>query len=459
MLFLAAALAWGASDAPRQYAALAPIEATSSEGLQRVELPLAALQAAKGARLEDVRVFDREGQPVPIAWAEAQPRASIERTLDVPRFAWPQPGAALSRDAPPLRVEVNAAGAVVRIEQPGATAAPSSPVPRLWLLDLSALADREERLQRIVLDWPRREAGLATTVRVEASDDAAHWSSATRAELLELPASAAGAPALTHIDWPAGRATPKYLRLAFDVPLALSRSTLVLVRHGAAPPLQSMRASFAPVAAEGEQPAHWLLDLQGRVELRSLRLELAPPNTLLGLRLEQRFANGEPWRSVTRFVAWRLVRDGHDARSSEVPIDAAPARYWRLVPDSRGAAPQPTEPLAATLEWRAPQLVFVARGSGGWQFAVGREKDAATALPLTTLLPDFRPGDEFRLPLARLGALVAQRPAVQGFAQSLAEASAEDRRRWALWAVLGLAVAGLGVLAWRLARDLRQPPA
>ena len=38
--------------------------------------------------------------------------------------------------------------------------------------------------------------------------------------------------------------------------------------------------------------------------------------------------------------------------------------------------------------------------------------------------------------------------------------SSEDWQRWALWFALAIAVAGLGALAWRLARDVAKaaPP-
>lgn len=36
--------------------------------------------------------------------------------------------------------------------------------------------------------------------------------------------------------------------------------------------------------------------------------------------------------------------------------------------------------------------------------------------------------------------------------------SVDDRRQWSLWAVLALAVAGPGVLAWRITRDVGLDP-
>jgi hypothetical protein len=132
------------------------------------------------------------------------------------------------------------------------------------------------------------------------------------------------------------------------------------------------------------------------------------------------------------------------------------ARHWRLVADPRTPLPA-VAMLDATLEWRAPVVVFAAREAQGLQLAVGREKGAAAALPLSTLIPGYQSGAEFKLPLASEGALIPQTVATPGLPERLRDASPEDQRRWLLWVVLGAAVAGLGVLAMRLARDLKKP--
>jgi len=443
-----------APDVSRQYSAVAPIELSSNEGLQRLELPLPVVQASRSSYLADVRVVDAQGRAVPMAWAEEPPRGKQERSVPVPRFEWPRSAAAEALNAPGLKVRVTTTGAVVRIESAGSKQAPAATSPSIWLLDLSALKNNEERPTRLTLDWPRRAEGVSTTVRVEASDDARAWSGVTRAQLLELAGNDASAPGVRHIDWPAQVPTPRYLRLVFDTPLALTRGDVTMTRAGAQQQLQSTGVNFAVVGGERDEPVQWSLDLLGRVDVRRLQLQLPEPNTVLALRVEQRNDAGQAWMPVRSFTAWRLVRDAREAQSNAVDIEAPPARYWRLVADKRTTAGFGAAPLAATLEWRAPQLVLVTHGGAGLQLAVGRDKDGSSAVPVSTLMPGYESGAELRLPAARLGALKA-RPVVEpGWPERLQDASPEDRKRWALWLVLAVAVAGLGLLAWRLARDV-----
>jgi hypothetical protein len=216
---------------------------------------------------------------------------------------------------------------------------------------------------------------------------------------------------------------------------------------------------FQAVAADGQQPAHWALDLQGAVPLQQLQLSLPQINTVLGLRLEQRNHEREPWRSVTTSVAWRLLRDGKEQESSPVQWGSdthAPtaARHWRLVPDARTAA-LPMPALTATIGWQSPQLLLVAQGGGALRLAVGRERDTSATVAWQTLVPEPDEAALKRLPEARLGPLAQQVVANPKFKQRIQDASPEDQRRWLLWGVLSLAVVGLGGLAWRLGKDMK----
>ena len=461
--------ATAADDLARRYAATAPVSlAQQQDGLQRLALPLAVLQASRSPRWADVRVFDAQDRPVPTAWLptdfDAPPGAgdgAAGAAIPVPRFAWPAPPAAGSSTvgSDGLRVRVDSAGAVVRIESPPGRAAASTPAPppRAWLLDLTGLPRAGRPIRQLALDWPRSAEGFSATVQIEASDDAKRWAPIASSPLLELPGDTA-APQVKQVDWPAGTATPRYLRLAFSQPLDLTASAVRLQSTPEPEVLSHETVKFQPVAGDSQTPSHWTLDLKGAVPVKQLRLARPQVNTVLGMRLEQRTDERQPWRAVATFVAWRLTRDGREERSAPVEwndtLQARPARHWRLLPDTR-TAQLPAEPLEATLGWRAPQLLFVAQGGGDLRLAVGRERDTDHTVDWRTLVPGADRALLARLPEARLGGFTAQAAAPTGLAEQLKESSAEDRRRWALWAVLGVAVLGLGGLAWRLGRDMR----
>ena len=75
----------------------------------------------------------------------------------MPRFEWPRTIAPDPLNAPGLKVQVNTAGAVVRIDNVGAKAPTrATAAPSIWLLDLSALTSDDERPTRVTLDWPRQ---------------------------------------------------------------------------------------------------------------------------------------------------------------------------------------------------------------------------------------------------------------------------------------------------------------
>ena len=432
------------------------------------------------------------GEPLPLAWAQPPVGvAGAERRVRVPVFAWPAAAAAQSR----IHVQVDGTGAVVRVIN-GATASAAAAPPSVWLLDLSRLDRAGERITRLALDWPPQPGGVATGVRIEASDDTRAWTPVTQASLLDLAQS--GAPALKQVEWPAAasgsvrRAPPRYLRLAFDTPLPLSQAELTLNQAPDEPPLASQRVAFvatsegAPAGQDGTrpqgtgatrqaggqppwggpasaEPRPWALDLQGRVPVSRLRVHLPQTNTVVPLRLQQRDDPRRPWRTVATLVAWRLTRNGQELHAPATHVEAASARYWQLVPDAHSAGWSP-DTLEATLEWTAPQIVFAARGLGApdssapagapLRLAVGHDGRGPPPLSLAALIPGYEPGAEHLLPAASLSALVAQEVAAIPLPERLRRASPADQQRWTLWVALVLAVAGLGWMAWKLVREV-----
>jgi len=76
----------------------------------------------------------------------------------------------------------------------------------------------------------------------------------------------------------------------------------------------------------------------------------------------------------------------------------------------------------------------------------------ASALPLASLMPDYRPGAQWALQAAQAGTQVSSNPAAL-------ESRLRDRldlRQPGLWAVLQGAVVVLALMAWRLVGQINK---
>lgn len=443
------ALTVGAAERPRDFGALAPITAAAPEGLQRLHLPLATLQASRSPGLADLRLFNANGESLP--WAELPDPVARPPTMNMPPlFAWP--GRTAPSASSPLKVEVNAAGAIVRIAGQGSV--PANTPPANWLLDVS-VRPPDARLHTLVLDWNGSGAGVQASARVDGSDDFEHWRPMGEATLVELPASATSATGISQKRIDINDALPpKYLRLRVDPPLAL-RSVQAEWLGRATPEFDAAQMNFNAVDGSGER--RWILDLGAPLPLARLRIHLPQPNSVAMLHLERETADGRAWLPVRSDTVYRLNREGRELRSPAWELPAGiEARRWRLTLD-RQTSTLVAPTLAATVEWPAQWIAFAARAPGPFQLAIGRERTPSNALPPATLLPDWRPGEEARLPLATVGEPGRQRQVERGAWQSIMEATPEDRRRWVLWGVLAAAVIGLAALARRLMKDLSAP--
>jgi len=356
-------------------------------------------------------------------------------------------------------------------------------------------------LAALVLQWATPPGGLVRRVQILASSDARQWVPAGEGTLIDLPAADGGAPVrqqrLEHFAptvpgapvesvgsaAPVGSATPaapapaaadaspvRYLRLQFDEPIALTRAEGIARAAAPGPALELAR--FKPLRSG---PRTWTLDTGAALPVARLQLHLPQDNAVWPLALAWRpdgsatpaapsgapaagpgrGAAAEDWQPLPGLTAYRLQRNGQRLEAPPLALAPVPARHWRFTLDERIAAPESGPELS--LAWVAPQLLFAARGAGPFHLVFGAEQAPAVALERAALIPGYRPGDEFGLPQARLGAVVERPVAAPGWIDRLRASLAGSPRQWVLWAALAGAVALLAGLAWRLARDLGRP--
>jgi hypothetical protein len=426
------------------------------QGLYRVSLPLALLRHARTDDRRDVRVFNAAGEPVPIAWAGIAPpaQAALPRRVELARFVWPQAQPQEPQGDGAVHVEVRRDGTVVRVERRGISRrpVPADGAAAVWLLDLSTLAGA--RPAAIELQWRSQAQGTVRSVAVVASRDTRDWRSVGDGAVLELHDSASGQSswqrrvALQALD-----PDERYLQLQFNAPLALESA------------LAEMPVAAVPQLLDSERfrlsrsdPVGWTLDTGAALPVRQLQVHVPQDNSVLPMAILRRVPATGPgqvaaWVQVADHIAYRMVRDGVTVQSLPLDTGGQSAAQWRFKLHERVAAPELG--LDATLSWVPVQLVFAARGPGPYQLALGHAHAEPAALERSALIPGYREGDEFTLPLLRPG-VVTERPVRSpSITERLTQAGPQQQRRWILWGTLSMAVVVLALLARRLLGDLR----
>jgi len=427
------------AQSPSTFRSNAEVTPGSPDALHLLELPFEAYRDAR-RDLADIRIFNTSGDPMPFAWAP-DPGRLVEPATPIPLPMFPVRTVTPEGKAS-TEVTIHAAdGTLVSVR--GAAKSPGKPIigPKsaAWLADASKT---NEPVQAVVFDWEAVPGSEMLTVRVEGSDDLRSWSTLGSAPMVRL--TGAGRALLQNKVEFAPR-NVKYLRFTADSPAF--EPTAVAAQYsprGKAPP----RLVQTVQGTAGEKPEDIVFDLGARLPVEALRLIPAQENAILVGTLQARDDPAEPWRPAVSATFYKLQREGVESSSPPREIGRRIARYWlvRLAPgSSQGGMPK------LEVHWSPVRLVFVRQGEAPFHLAFANSQAASTALPIASVMPDYKMGAEEMLKPAKVGAVKAG-PPPNRWEKLIGEM---DGRRATLWAVLVLGVVALGFMAWRLSRQVR----
>jgi hypothetical protein len=417
----------------------APLALEGRGGVYVAEATAGLYAGAARADLADLRVRNGAGEIVPHALRLSASSSPAEpQRLPVPIFPLWAP-AGVEAGGLSVRIEQKPGGAIVGVE--GAQRSRSRPRLAGYVVDASAFKGRIDALH---LEWDG--TGFAGRVRVETSDDLDRWTLRTADAAVMALAHDGQTLAARRVALPGTEA--RYLRISWPA----AQET---------PAFRGVR--IEPAAERAERPRTWqrldattgeggrlLLDAGARAPVDRVRIEL-PMNAVLPVEIHSRNDRGEPWRLAAATTLYRLERAGAVIARDEAAFTARNDRFWMIRPDPRaGLAPGA---LQASLGYVPHEIVFVARGDPPFALLFGDAFAESTALPLATLVPGHRDGDTLEAGRASIGAPARTAVTPSRWPAWLAVEQL-DAKRLALWAVLGIGVAALGALAWRLARQV-----
>lgn len=468
-LSLSAGAAQAAADAnsPAAYAIRIPVTLAGDAPLQRVLLPAEVLVRLQSPAYADVRLFNGAGQPVPMALAgvAAAVASAPEESVTLP--AYPILGAASTAgsaelDGLSLRIEERQGRRVVQIDtgtKAGTASQAGAQAVRGALLDARGLKLPVARMA-LDADLP---AGQPVTFKVQTSTDLKHWELLAETVLYRADASAAptapGRLGNEQIDLQRADLKNHYLRVTWgDAAVTLRGATLVTARGMAARERVSASVAAPPLG----NPRELVFVLPFSTPVAALKITPQGSNVLTPVRVLGRNDRNQPWTPLASAVIYRMALGGKEQSNAPVELGGASVRELKIEADANtpgfSAAPD------IALQFEPAQIVFLASGQGPFTLAAGLTGATAVAgafLPLPSLVPGYTPLQENTLPVALAHVARADitggKPASGALVAAAAASDGLSLRSWVLWGVLLAGVAALGLMAWVLMRQIKQP--
>ena len=377
------------------------IQTVPDAGLQRLALPVAALGVLQTADAADLRVFNADGQVVPLAMLPLRHQNKPAQTSSWPIYPILATGQQQQNlSALSLRIEQSGGRQVVQVDS-APTAKPLA-TPSKQVASLIDTKSLKARLTALTVDADL-PLGQPVALSVAASKDLKNWRNLAQEMPVFRFGAEAGAPTSLRLAFDDASIDHEYLRLTWpdDAGFTLRGVSLTTAAASSAAP-ERLRL---PLQASSVDKA-LVFSLPFATPLQALEVRLASANSLVPLRISGRNLATEPWRPLANSVAYRISNGGLESSNPPIELTAQSVRQLRFDSDTNPAGLSDPPQVNALL---APQeIAFVASGPAPFSLALGRPDAAPQRLPLTSLIPGYIDGAQNLLPQAKLGAVLAR---------------------------------------------------
>ena len=436
-----------------EFSTRAEIVVPNGTAIARVALPGPSIAALRSASGGDLRVFNAAGLSLPHAVIDpsrqtpATQDVAGERIIALPIYT-ASAGTGTASGTPALRIIEGPNRRVIEVgaAATGADQKRDATAVRGLLFDTRNL---KNELRAVELEGTLPPS-LIVTVTLDISADLKSWRTvASQSPVFDFGSDG---PSSRRVDLPVGQNLEgQYLRLTWaDAPsLAVTALRSVGLKN-------SNRAE--PVVIElgapqnaAESYAEWTITPGLRAG--AIRLQTSTANALMPVRVLTRSRSGDPWRTVANTVVYRLASASGVQTINASVLLSSPLESLVRVEALRGYNLTGV-PMTLALEHAPLHVLFVATGDGPFTIATGNTSAQSTAVPVTTLMPNYQNGSEFALPVLVATVSVSQPPTRPSAAAEIFGVATQ--KSFVLWGVLGLAVIVLGGLAVSLLRTSKR---
>ncbi len=452
IIFFVASIICGAALAageptPKDFAFAMPIVIEGNEAAYQLDVPLAVYQKAVRNNLADVRVFNGSGEVVPHALRSDAGAAVTQQVTQLPLPYFPLHNESV-QETDALKLRIQSGNTVVDLTKSGKPETKEKIIG--YVLDTSKL---EKPLSGLNFSWLDTSEDFSVHVSLETSDDLSNWR--TLSSSVPLVNLQFNGNKLLRNDAEFAPTKAKYWRIksqgADKLPTLSSFNGKTSSSSSVVRERQKLNVDGEAVA---DKPGEYVFDLQARVPVYEMNLQLPQNNTAVATQLFTRNDPKDSWQSVGARVFYRLQSNGQEISNADSAINVPAARYWLARVDQKGGGLGKGLP-KMSVSWLPQRLVFVARGQGPFQLAYGSNTVSEGEAQLQNLLPGYaslqNEDGSLKLKFAKLDAAIT----VGGGAKP---AEPLPVKKYSLWAALMLGVGVLGFMAYRLMGQMGPAP-
>ena len=468
--------------------------------IYQLSLPKAVYQGILCPDLEDIRIFNAAGTPVPHLLEMPQQKAASntpsEMHISIPffplygaMFAMAKDGADLEDAAFPLntlRMNViqNADGTILRVES--RQQEKKSPIERApetgYLLDMSHLTTVPFSLK---LKWPNTKKNRIATIQVKGSNDLTHWAFITRSTLATLEF---GGHTIHQDVINLSRQAKQYQylllsRLSGDPDMTIHQVTALTTP----PPFEVKREwldlsngrfrghsnpSGVKHSASSVSPLYITYDTGGFFPVDALQLNFREKNSIVQASFHTGSEDHEVWHHRCGGLFYSLQVEGTDLTNKILRCPGASHRFWRMEVIQDGAGLQNARdrgeaPPLLQIGWRPHDLIFLAQGEAPYVLAWGSGKlkaakahhllsaPSASNMILQTLAD--RSAIDTQSEEGMVRRVIPGEHIILGGEQALQLPSPPlPWKKWMLWGILVAGVILVAAMTWKLALQIHR---
>ena len=421
------------------YAYHAPLPVVAGAPLQRVPLTAEVLVRLQDPGYADVRVFNAQGQALPMALLPSRGVPAERRKT--PLKPLPVLGVPGALNVTGVSLQVDPAGQA-RVVGLSGTPDKASASLLAVLLDTRAMHDLATELV-LDVEMPDQQP---VTFRLEDSADLKTWDAVSEHVAYRSPgdASTVSIP-IDHAGF-----ADRYLRVTWQsstkllAPVRVRGATLTTERAVA---VQVERAEISGAKLVSTHDLEFGLPFGTRV--KALYVSPNGQDTIIPVRILGRDDSEQPWTLMATGTAYKMQGIGDAQTGPAIPLSGANYRFIRLEADKRTGGFLVLPSLHAQFEPR--EIAVLITGSPPYTIAAGLKGASSAYLPLDSLMaasPNTKVADLPLVPMAR------SIPVVSYLGESEGATSA---RSMLLWAALLGGTAVLGFIAWLASRKPAGP--